>query len=271
MTSTMTAPRVHAGRARACAPLPLAFDAHDARRLELALRRADRAARADVSDLLPALGPFAQATLRRSCAYAHDALLLFPTTIAAALGHFSARGLDPDEPVASVLVRERLCARYGLALDACDVSLTHLRTPSPAAGRHVEAFLFPRTSPALRAEIVDREREHRFEDHVAFEVCRPDEPTLERLMALLQDDAGLVFEGGGHNPHEGWGGSTVLYFVGETGGSLRAGDRHVRRIELCCAGDFSAMVDRHSVDRHAVADAYSRCADVQPPSAAQLA
>lgn len=241
MTSTMTAPRVHARPPRAYAPLPVAFDAHDGRRLALALPRAEGAARADLGDLLPAVGPFAQATLRRSCADAHHALLLFPTTVAAALDHVSARGLDPVEPIASGLVRERLCARYGLALDACEVSLTHLRTPSPAAGRHLDVFLFPRTAPALRAQIVDREREHRFEDHVAFEVGRPDEPTLERLVTLLQDDAGLVFECGEHNPHEGWGGGTVLYFVAETGRLRRPGDERVRRVELCCAGDFSAL------------------------------
>ncbi|HEV7805620.1 MAG TPA: hypothetical protein VGO80_07380 [Solirubrobacteraceae bacterium] len=262
MTTTTTATRVHAGHPRERSLLPTAFDACDARRLALALQRADRAARADVCDLLPAVGPFAEATLRRSCTYAHDALLLFPTTVAAALEHFSVRGLDPVEPVASVLVRRRLRARYGLAHDACDVSLTHLRTPSPAAGRHLDVFLFPITAPAVCAEIVDREREQRFEDHVALEVERPDEPTLERLMTLLQDDAGLVFEGGGHNPHEGWRGSTVMYFLGETG-SRRAGDWRQRRVELCCAGDLSAMLDRHSVDDRAVADAYERWDDVR--------
>lgn len=90
-------------------------------------------------------------------------------------------------------------------------------------------------------------------------------------MTLLRDDAGLVFEGGGHNRHEGWGGSTVLYFVGATGGSRRPGERRVRRVELCCAGDFSAILDRHSVDRRAVADAYARWADLQPRSAALVA
>jgi hypothetical protein len=111
MTSTLTALRVHARPPRACAPLPVAFDAHDARRLALALQRADRAARADVSDLLAPLGPFARTTLRRSCAYAHDALLLFPTTIAAALDHFSARGLDPVEPIASASTASRTTSR----------------------------------------------------------------------------------------------------------------------------------------------------------------
>ncbi|MDP2710088.1 MAG: hypothetical protein Q8O56_02625 [Solirubrobacteraceae bacterium] len=259
-------PRAITARApRTACPL----DRRDAERLALALQRAGAAAGADVTDLLPTVGPFARAALRRSCAYAHHGLLLFPASLDAAIGDFAARRLEPVAPVPSVLVRGRLCARFALEHDACDVSVTRLHSGPRAAGHDLEVFAFPQTAPALRPEIVDAERLLGYEDHLAVHVAQPDTPTLDRLMTILQADAGLVFEGGGHNPHEGAAGATVLYFVGETARSAYGRRARFERFELYCEGDLSAVVDRHPVDREAVARAYARWADIASPASAR--
>jgi len=236
-----------------------AFDRQDRRRLARAIAEANGAAAAGMANLLPAAGPLGDAALRAACRFAHRAVLLFPTVLDAALVDFTDRGLFPQAPVPSVLVRRRLCARYGIGLKACDVSVTRLCTMPASGTPDLEVFLFPRTAGALEPAMVDAERRFGFEDHLAFEVPRPDAATLDRLVAILQHDAGLVFEGGGHNPHEGLSGSTVLYFVG------RPGDR-LERFELYCTGDFSGVVDRNPVDDDAVRRVYEAWSGTRPPS-----
>ncbi len=205
-----------------------ALDSHDTHRLLLAVRRAEGAAAAGVTRLLSGIGPSARISLRRKCRFAHRAVLLFPTGLDHAIADFADQGLDVAAPIPSVLVRRRLCARYGLTHEACDVSVTRFRTPS--TGVEVEVFLFPRISPALEQGIIDAERTFGFEDHLAVEVHTPDERTLERLMTILQRDTGLVFEGGGHNPR----------------------------------GDFSTLVERHPVDHNAVDRVYSDWVGADP-------
>jgi hypothetical protein len=231
-----------------------ALDSYDEHRLHRAIRQAE--APGDLTALLPAAGAHGHAILRRSCRFAHRAVLLFPTALEHATADFAARGLEPLASVPSVLVRRRLCARYGLDSEACDVFVTRLRTPSSVTGHNLEVFLFPMTASALEPRIVGAERAFGFEDHVALEVVRPDVATIERLLSILQHDAALVFEGGGHNPHEGSNGSTVLYFVGRTA-TGPAKRRRLERFELYCQGDFSTVLDRQPIDHSAVERAYS--------------
>ena len=220
-----------------------AFDAVDLRRLQRAVLDARRAANADAATLLPACASGdLVATLRARSAFVHRALLLFPETLAGGLRTLAQRGLKPAAPIPSVLVPRRLAERHGVAREACDVSITRV------AGGLVEIFLLPTTAHALAPWMIDAERHTGFENHAAFEVDRPDEPLLERLFVLCARD-GLAWEGGGHNPHED---STVLYFV-----TPRSADAPLARIELHCAGDFSALIARHPVDAAAVAAAYS--------------
>ncbi|MDX6676086.1 MAG: hypothetical protein QOE31_138 [Solirubrobacteraceae bacterium] len=238
-----------------------AFDRADARRLAAGLEQAAEAAAGDVVDLLPPVGAPAERVLRRSCAFAHRALLLFPSDLPAATADLRARGLEPTRPLPSVVVRRRLCARHRLDHAACDVSVVRVRAlGAPADGYHLELFLFARSAAALTPSIVHSERTWRFEDHVALEVGGADEAALERIVILLQQQAGLLFEGGGHNPHEGPAGSTVLYFVGETRPRGITAAPPFRRYELYCSGDRSSLLARHAVDRAAVARTYSRWA-----------
>ncbi len=233
-------------------PFP-ALEADDIVRLRRAVGRAEMAAAADIPRVLPGIGPSARTALRASCTFAHRAVLLFPTSLDGAMRDFAANGLDASVPIPSVLVRRRLCHRYGLTNEACDISVIRARPSS--AGIKLEVFLFPRTAPALEQAIIDAERRFGFEDHLALEVRRPDERTLESLMTILVHDAGLLFEGGGHNPHEGASGSTVLYFVGPTADQTT--ESRFERFELHCRGDFSAFVQRHLVDDTAVGRLYS--------------
>jgi hypothetical protein len=195
--------------------------------------------------------------LSENCRFAHRAVLVFPTSLHDAIVYFAERGLDPAVPVPSVIVRSRLCARYELDAEACAVSVTRLRTSRSVIGHDVEVFLFPMTAATFEPRIVQNERNFGFEDHLAFEVLRPDVPTLERLLTALQHDAGLVFEGGGHNPYEGASGSTVLYFIGERPGSGPKATHRFQRLELYCKGDFSAVVEGQRVDNVDVQRLYS--------------
>lgn len=240
-----TAPRRPGLRSYVPAPARPPFDGADLRRIWAAVGEADRLAAADPASLIVKGGPAAEA-IGEFCAFAHCAVLLFPDTIDDAMRYFADQGLDPRPPVPSVLVRRRLCERYGLEHDACEVTVTRLR-PSPSAPGHiVEVFLFPRTAEALTPAIIESERTFRFENHLALDIVEPDEQRLEGLMALLQRDVGLVWEGGGHNRYEGSRGSTVLYFLSDC----------FERWELHCDGDFSALIDRHPVESARVAQIY---------------
>ncbi|GAA2097528.1 hypothetical protein GCM10009801_67980 [Streptomyces albiaxialis] len=240
---------------------PGAFEPEDRRRLARAVDRAREALARPPEALLPAAlrGGRAGRVLVGRCGFAHHALLLFPSTARAALAAFAEAGLDPARPVPSVVVKERLAARYGLEPGRCEVWVTRLLLTGPDAARGrpaVEAFLFPRSCAALDARIVREERRRGLEDHTAFSVAGPDERMLEALLDAL-DGSALCWEGGGYNPHEGPYGSTVLYFVGTEGGTEGGA---LRRWELSCPGDFRAVTERHPVDAGAVARAYAASA-----------
>jgi hypothetical protein len=240
-----TGPRRPRLRPHVPAPAGPPFDDADLGRIRAALGEADRLAAADPGALL-VKGGSASEGIRQSCTFAHCAILLFPDTVESAMRHFADQGLDPRPPVPSVLVRRRLCERYGLEHDACDVAVTRLRPSPNAPGHTVEVFLFPRSAEALTPAIIENERTFRFENHLALDIVGPDEQRLERLMALLQRDVGLVWEGGGHNRYEGSHGSTVFYFVGD----------RFERWELHCDGDLSPLIDRHPVETARVTEVY---------------
>lgn len=241
------------------APPSPPFDEADLRRIRAAIGEADRLAASDPAALLVEGGSAsAAAAIRQSCTFAHCAILLFPDTVDSAMRYFAAQGLDPRPPVPSVLVRRRLCKRYGIEHEACDIAVTRLRPPPAAQGHTVEVFLFPRTAAALRPGIIEKERSFQFESHLALDIVEPDEQCLDRMMILLQRDVGLVWEGGGYNRYEGSRGSTVFYFVGD----------RFERWELRCDGDFSPLIDRHPVESARVTQVYDSWT-ASAPAAAQ--
>jgi len=247
-----------------------AFSGTDLRRLDDAIHDARHASTASVSSLLePAVaedepaGSEGEAALaeseatsltERNCVFDHCAVLLFPLTLTAGLRHLEQRGLAPLPTVPSTVVRRRLSERHGLDPARCDVHLTRLRLELPDGRRHpaVEVFLFPRDSSTFAPSIAASEVAHGFEDHTAFVVGRPSPPLLANLVRAWRTEAGLLWEGGGHNPHEGGpDGSTVLYFVREHGRPARR-----RRFELHCTGDLRSFIGQAPVDTRAVRHAY---------------
>ncbi|WP_030684507.1 hypothetical protein [Streptomyces sp. NRRL B-1347] len=216
-----------------------AFTETDLHRLEEVIRDARFASTAPASALVAPLAPHgtAAALTERECVFDHCAVLLFPRTLAAGLRHLEARGLAPSPTVPSTVVRARLAERHGLDPADCEVHITRLRLHLPDGRRHaaVEVFLFPRDSGAFDERIAATEAACGFENHTAFVLARPSSPLLSRLVTTWRTEAGLLWEGGGHNPHEGGPhGSTVTYFVR---------NHHCpgqRRFELHCAGDLRA-------------------------------
>jgi hypothetical protein len=216
------------------------FSAADLRRLDETVRDARHTSTAPASELLAPLAPHgtAAALTQRECVFDHCAVLLFPATLAAGLHHLEARGLAPLPTVPSTVVRARLSERHGLDPARCDVHITRLRLELPDGRRHpaVEVFLFPRDSPAFDERIEAVEAARGYENHTAFVVRRPSTPLLRTLITAWHAEAGLLWEGGGHNPYEGGPlGSTVTYFVRD---HQHPGSR--RRFELHSAGDLRA-------------------------------
>lgn len=245
-------------------PAGRAFDAEDDRRLASVVARARHAL--DSGPPSPTTGPDGPpgGLVTGNCVFAHCALLLFPSELGAAVEHLAHQGLAPSPPVPSVVVKRRLGDRYGVPHADCDVWITRLHLTAGNGGGTmpaVEVFLFPRTAPALHRRIVERERLRGFEDHTALQVCRPTLGLMEELYDTWCGDGGLLWEGGGYSPHEGSGGSTVLYFVRDrfphdagTGPVPIA----LERWELNCPGDFRPFLADRPVDTAAVARAYGR-------------
>jgi hypothetical protein len=235
-----------------------AFSATDFRRLEHAIRDARLSSTTMPAELLDpnadVAGARAAAVTAAHCVFDHCAVLLFPQSLDGGLRDLERCGLDPLPLVPSTVVRRRVSERYGLDADRCGIHLTRLRVDLPNGRRHaaVEVFLFPKDSAEHSQRIEDSEIAHEFERHTAFELARPAARTLAELVAAWRAGAGLLWEGGGHNPHEGDQGSTVLYFVRDG-----AHPAHRRRFELHCAGDLRACTDRLDMEIDAVNRAYA--------------
>jgi hypothetical protein len=244
------------------------FSNSDRRRLADSISTARFASTATAAALLTPMGPGGEAhrLTEQTCVFDHCGLLLFPRTLAAGLHELDRLGLAPLPTTPSTVVRRRLITRYGLEPAGCDVAISRLRLDLPDGRRHpaVEVFLFPRDRPSYESRIEDAETAYGFEQHTAFVVTRPSSTVLARLITAWRTDAGLVWEGGGHNPHEGGPeGSTVLYFVRD-----RAHPTGSRRFELHCAGDFRAFLDGLDRDADTVDRAYREWQPTGPDSPA---
>ncbi|AUG79105.1 hypothetical protein CFP65_4355 [Kitasatospora sp. MMS16-BH015] len=241
-----------------------AFSVADLHQLDEAVRDARLASTASATALLAPVVADGDATslTERSCVFDHCGVLLFPRTLEAGLRELERLGLAPLPAVPSTVVRRRLIERYGLEPADCEVHLTRLHLDLPDGRRHgaVEVFLFPRDSRAFHPRIEESEVAHGFEQHTAFVVTEPSPPLLAALVAAWRTEAGLLREGGGHNPHEGGPqGSTVMYFVR---GHERPARR--RRFELHCAGDLREFTERLPVETEAVGRAYTAWRPARP-------
>jgi hypothetical protein len=240
------------------------FSTTDRRRLTDTISAARFASTATVASLLTPAAPDTEAArlTGQACVFDHCGVLLFPRTLAAGLRELDRLGLAPQPTTPSVVVRRRLIGRYALDAAGCDIAITRLLTTLPDGRRHpaAEVFLFPRDAGAYQQRISDDEGARGFEQHTAYVVRRPTTALLARLVAAWRDDAGLLWEGGGHNPYEGGPeGSTVLYFVRDEAYPARR-----RRFELHCAGDFRAFLDQLTPETEAVDRAYREWRPASP-------
>jgi NAD(P)-dependent dehydrogenase (short-subunit alcohol dehydrogenase family)/ubiquinone/menaquinone biosynthesis C-methylase UbiE len=189
-----------------------------------------------ISQLVPGLsGDQADAVAAR-CGLSHAAVLVFPRSLSGLHDHLPTIGLTVGKISHSVVVRDRLCRRYGLPRDSINVRI--LRAPVSARNGEscmIEIFALPVGGPGELGQLAARERASGQEAHVALEVHDPDTVVLSGLRSLLIE-AGLRSDGGGYSEHED---ATVLYF--------RADDRPegIRRLELIAAGRHSAVLAAH--------------------------
>ncbi|GAA1980003.1 methyltransferase [Kitasatospora viridis] len=196
----------------------------------------------DTATLLPLLlpgldGPELRALLER-CRFAHTAVLVFPPDLATLDDQLADCGLvveSPPQP--SVVVRQRLAERH--RRDPAELEVRILRPAVlglDGTRREVEVFALAVPPGSALTGLVEQERAHQHEAHLAFEVERPDPLVLHGLRAVLARH-GAHADGGGYNPHED---GTVLYFTAPTGSKT-----DYRRIELHVAGDHPEVLAAH--------------------------
>ncbi|MFJ5927341.1 hypothetical protein ACIQF6_32600 [Kitasatospora sp. NPDC092948] len=243
---------------------PGVFSASGLRQLDEVVRSARLSAGAAASTLLSLVrtGGDAARLTAQHCTFDHCGLLLFPSTLDAGLRRLEELGLSPLPVVPSTVVRRRLAERHGLDPADCKVHITRLRLALPTGRRHaaVEIFLLPRDGRAYSPQLERAEVAAGFEQHTAFVVARPSTALLTKLVASWRTEAGLIPEGGGHNPHEGGpAGSTVMYFVRE---HEHPGAR--RRFELHCPGDLTSFIARLPRESAAIRRAYAAWRPLDP-------
>lgn len=189
-----------------------------------------------IAELLPCLSSDQADAVAARCGLSHAAVLVFPRSLSGLHDYLQAIGLTVGEISPSIVVRDRLCRRYGLPRDS--VSVRILRAPVSARdGKScmIEIFALPVGGPGALEQLAAAEQASGQEAHVALEVHDPDPVVLSGLRSLLIE-AGLRPDGGGYSDHED---ATVLYF--------RAGDRpeSARRLELIAAGRHLAVLAAH--------------------------
>lgn len=192
--------------------------------------------RADIDDVLAAMVPGLSARQRAAVAahttLAHAAVLVFPVSIGGLIAELRGMGLVVGEAVPSVVVRERLGRRYGLGVDALDVTIVHARAGADDIDSPmVELFALP--AGAETARIATRERVEGNESHVALQLDTADEVIAGGLCTLLVEHGGLMPDGDGYNSFED---CTVRYFRSpRSNGSIP-----YRRLELRVRGQVAA-------------------------------
>ena len=197
-----------------------------------------------LSLLLPGLDGLELRALVDRCCFSHAALLVFPASMEELRAELADCGLPSDLPAhPSVVVRQRLAARYRCATAELDVQI--LRPPVrgyDGSRRTVEVFALPVAAGSGAARIAERERRGQHEAHLAFEVEQPDPLVLRGMRAILARH-GAVADGGGYNPHED---GTVFYFAAPA--DSKAG---YQRVELYVPGDHRDILAAHVDEFHA--------------------
>jgi hypothetical protein len=152
----------------------------------------------------------------------HAGVLVFPSSVDEALAGLEAEGLPAIRTLPSVVVRDRLASRYGLARP--EVLIAHLDV---GEGRTLELFM----ATGCPGHVADDERLTERETHLAFETTGARLGVLEALRA-----DGFVPDGGGFNPAEGDQGRSLFYFRDGPDGD---------RLEILAPGAAASELSRH--------------------------
>jgi hypothetical protein len=196
--------------------------------------------------------------LAGDCDFEHGGVLVFPSDVQSVVNLLLSAGLEVAAPVPSLLVKRRLCARYGLAEDAIDVQIVRGRPGGKwAVPREAEIFVvLARSAEVDLSAIRFAERAQENETHFSLFVRRPSERVLEGIRSTLLDYFPMVPDGAGYTPSETTdrGGRTVLYFSQHR---LSKDWRWVRRLELSCDGHFPEIIAEHERDSLALVEARS--------------
>ncbi|GLY48955.1 methyltransferase [Lentzea sp. NBRC 102530] len=183
---------------------------------------------------VPSLPKDQRVAVTRHASLDHAALLIFPETLVGLTDELARLGLQVGTMTPSVVVRERLSARYSVPI--ADLNVGILRAPVPDRnGWPCELEIFVMVTPPELAHIAEDERRHQHENHVALAVRRPDPVLLRGLRTMI---AGVMRpDGGGYNGYEN---NSVLYFRDE-----HSTDFAFRRLELIAAGRFPQLQAVH--------------------------
>ncbi|MFJ5990600.1 methyltransferase [Lentzea sp. NPDC092896] len=183
---------------------------------------------------VPSLPADQRAAVTRHATLDHAALLIFPETLAGLADELARHGIEVGTMTPSVVVRERLSARYSVPV--ADLKVGILRAPvSDRNGWPCELEIFVMVTPPELAHIAEDERRHEHENHVALAVRRPDPVLLRGLRTMI---AGVMRpDGGGYNGYEN---HSVLYFR-----DAHCADPAFRRLELISTGRFPQLQATH--------------------------
>jgi hypothetical protein len=197
--------------------------------------------------VLPApKGSNAREVLATTCAIDHVGLAAFPDRLTDLTAYLTQSGISVYEVVPSVVVKERLACRYGLAPKSLDVHVVRgLGAETSTGCRQLEVFaILPSPDGALPIEMPIRERETHNESPVAFIPMNPGEKAMENARRALISSGLMQPDGAGHNPHHytSAGGVSVIYFRAATVPSKGAG---IHRIEITCPGHCRSVIDSH--------------------------
>ncbi|WP_367128106.1 methyltransferase [Saccharothrix sp. HUAS TT1] len=168
--------------------------------------------------LASVLGGEPPACVLRHLDFTHAAVLVAVRRTEDVLGALAELGVEARDPVAGVVVRDRLRDRTGQDFDVRVV-------PGAVADGPRELRLFAVPGGAALSE-ADREAE----SHLAFHVTEDDDVVLRGVHATLLD-SGLTADGGGYDEHEN---ATALRFRGGAG-----------RLELTLPGHHPAVLEHH--------------------------
>jgi hypothetical protein len=194
--------------------------------------------RAALAEMLPDLSEKDRAAINSHCRFAHAAVLIFPMRSVDLEEDLRAYGLTVRQITTSVIIKDRLCLRYGLPQTGLDVRIVRAAVNGEEdRQREIEVFLLALEPDTEMQRIAADERANSHETHVAFEVGTPDMVVLSGLHAILTGPGSMSPDGGGYNGHED---ATVLYFRNAS----RSSQPH-RRLELVTAGHHAEILRVH--------------------------